>query len=60
MKATGTEYCAECERDFLEGEVVNYTWYENRCFCNDCKRVMNERVKESYLDWQLRKVVVNN
>ncbi|WP_313469513.1 hypothetical protein [Lysinibacillus sp.] len=56
MKTTTSKYCAECERGFVAGEVVHYTWYENRCFCDKCKQALNERVTPSYLDWQLRKV----
>ena len=56
MKDTISNYCGECERDFVAGEVVSYTWYENNCFCEECKEVMNKRVTQSYLDWQLRKV----
>lgn len=54
MKVTNISYCAECRRDFATGEVCYYTWYENTCFCDDCKQIMNSRVKESYLDWQKR------
>lgn len=57
MKETISKYCAECLRDFIAGEVVHYTWYENRCFCSDCKKIMNQRVTPSYLDWQSRKVI---
>lgn len=57
MKETTSKYCAKCLQDFIIGEVVHYTWYENRCFCNDCQQIMNTRVKASYLDWQTRKVV---
>lgn len=57
MKETNSKYCAECLRNFTTGEITHYTWYENRCFCDKCKQVMNTRVKPSYLDWQLRKVV---
>lgn len=56
MNETTSKYCAECLRDFVVNEVVHYTWYENRCFCNDCKEVMNERVTPLYLDWKQRKV----
>jgi len=56
MKDTISNYCGECERDFVAGEVVYYTWYENNFFCEKCKEVMNKRVTHSYLDWQLRKV----
>lgn len=56
MKETTSAYCAECGSDFISGEVVYYTWYENRCFCNDCKQIMNTRVTPSYLDWQEREV----
>lgn len=59
MKETSIKYCAECQRDFKVGEIVNFTWYENRCFCNECKKIMNKRVTPSYLDWQLRKVTNN-
>lgn len=51
MKETKVKYCAECEKDFIDSEVVFYTWYENRCFCDKCKQLMNERVTPSYLDW---------
>lgn len=56
MKTTTTSYCVECQRDFIEGEIVHHTWYENRCFCDKCKAVMNTRVTPSYLDWQEREV----
>lgn len=54
VKVTSISYCTECRRDFADGEVCHYTWYENNVFCDGCKEVMNERVKESYLDWQER------
>lgn len=47
-------YCAECNRDYAKNEIVYYTWYENSTFCSDCRDVMNTKVSESYLDWQLR------
>lgn len=56
MKKTTSKYCAECLRDFVASEVVHYTWYENGCFCEKCKKIMNTRVTPSYLDWQPRKV----
>lgn len=54
LKVTNISYCAECRRDFAKNELVYYTWYENDCFCDDCKQIMNGKVKESYLDWQKR------
>lgn len=54
VKSTNISYCAECHKDFSDNETCNYTWYENDVFCHDCKEIMNSRVKESYLDWQLR------
>lgn len=54
MKPTFISYCAECRKNFREGETCNYTWYENNVFCHDCKEIMNTRVTESYLEWQLR------
>lgn len=56
MKETTLKYCAECFCDFRTGETVHFTWFENRCFCGECKKIMNARVTPSYLDWQLRKV----
>ena len=56
MKTTSCDYCAVCLRDFSEGEVVSYTWFENRCFCDDCKLLMNSKVSPKYLDWQEREV----
>lgn len=54
VKPTFISYCAECQKDFREGETCHYTWYENTVFCHDCKEIMNNRVTESYLEWQLR------
>ena len=54
IKTTSISYCAECEKDFREGETCHFTWYENNVFCHDCKEIMNGRVTESYLEWQLR------
>ena len=54
MKETVEKYCKECLRDFTENEAVFYTWYENGCFCNECRDLMNTRVTPSYLDWQPR------
>lgn len=54
MKTIIKGYCAECRRDFTDGEVVNFTWYENAFFCDECKAVMNTRVTPSYLDWEQR------
>lgn len=54
VKPTFISYCAECKKDFREGETCHFTWYENNVFCHDCKEVMNNRVTESYLEWQLR------
>lgn len=54
VKITPIGSCAECQRDFFEGETCNFTWYENNVFCHECKVIMNSRVSESYLDWQLR------
>lgn len=56
MKETISRYCAECLRDFIIGEMVHYTWYENRCFCGTCQQLMNQRVNPSYLDWHPQKV----
>lgn len=56
MKKTTIEYCAECHRDFITGRIVHYTWFENNCFCDKCKQIMNTRVTPSYLEWQPRKV----
>lgn len=56
MKETTSKYCSECLCEFTSGAIVHYTWYENRCFCNECKQIMNIRVTPSYLDWQPRKV----
>ena len=60
MKETLVKNCAECSEDFQQGETVFYTWYENATFCNKCKQVMNRRVTESYLEWQIRNVVIPN
>lgn len=54
VKPTFISYCAECKKDFREGETCHFTWYENNVFCHDCKEIMNSRVTESYLEWQLR------
>lgn len=54
VKTTNKSYCAECQRDFDQNETCYFTWYENNVFCQDCKKIMNERVSEKYLDWQLR------
>lgn len=54
VKTTSISYCAECHKDFADNETCNYTWYENDCFCHDCKEIMNNRVNDKYLDWQLR------
>lgn len=54
MTETTISYCAECHKDFKDKDTCWYTWYENNVFCHDCKTIMNGRVKESYLDWQLR------
>lgn len=54
VKITRISCCAECGKSFSDNETCNYTWYENNVFCHDCKEVMNDRVQESYLDWQLR------
>lgn len=54
IKTTSISYCAECHKDFVDNETCNYTWYENDCFCHDCKEIMNNRVNDKYLDWQLR------
>lgn len=54
MKESGSKYCGECQIDFKAGEIVYYTWYENRSFCGNCKRLMNERVSAEYLDWEQR------
>lgn len=56
MKETESEYCAECDCKFSPGAIFHYTWYENRCFCDKCKQIMNTRVTPSYLDWQQRVV----
>ena len=56
LKEAAHEYCGECRKDFSPGEIVYYTWYENLTFCGKCKRIMNERVTPSYLDWQERVV----
>ena len=53
---TTAKYCGECLRDFIHGETIHYTWFENSFFCNKCKSVMNERCDSKYLDWKLRKV----
>lgn len=55
-KETSVSYCDECCRDFIMGEVVHFTWYENRFFCDECKQIMNKRVRETYLDWKIYKV----
>ncbi len=57
IKKTIVNYCGECLRDFNEGEIVYYTWYENDCFCDKCRDLMNTRVTPSYLDWQVRQYV---
>lgn len=54
VKPTFISCCAECNKDFREGETCYFTWYENNVFCHDCKEIMNGRVTESYLEWQLR------
>ena len=54
-KPTLVSYCSECQRDFAVNEIVHYTWYENRCFCDKCKTLMNARVNPSYLDWEYRR-----
>lgn len=54
VKPTFISCCAECKKDFREGETCHFTWYENNVFCHECKGIMNGRVTESYLDWQLR------
>ncbi len=48
--------CGECGINFVNGQMIYYTWYENRCFCDNCKNIINDRVSERYLDWQIRKV----
>lgn len=60
MKETVEKYCKECMRDFAENETVFYTWYENGCFCYECRDLMNTRVTPSYLDWQPRIVQQTN
>lgn len=54
VKVTSKNYCAECQKDFKPQEICYYTWYENDVFCHDCKVIMNQRVSENYLDWELR------
>lgn len=54
VKKTSIGSCAECQKDFSKGETCNFTWYENNVFCHDCKIIMNGKVSEGYLDWQLR------
>lgn len=54
VKISSKSYCAECQRDFNQSEPCFYTWYENNVFCYDCKIIMNQRVSEKYLDWELR------
>lgn len=49
-------FCSECDKNFSHGEKVYYTWYENRFFCDNCKDIMEDRVSEANLDWQVRKV----
>ena len=54
MKETVSQQCVECRKHFETGEIVNYTWYGNSCFCDKCKELMNKNVKESYFKWQQR------
>lgn len=54
VNTTSISYCAECRKNFADNETCHFTWYENACFCDDCKQIMNSKVKESYLDWQER------
>ena len=57
MKQITKGYCAECGKDFIENQIVHYTWYENRFFCDACKPIMDQRVTPSYLDWQQHQVI---
>lgn len=57
MTNTSAKYCAECLKDFSHNQKVYYTWYENRCFCKDCKMIMNTRVSSEYLDWETKVVI---
>lgn len=37
MKETKLTNCGECQKDFRPGEIVWFSWMENRCFCSPCQ-----------------------
>lgn len=64
MKYSLSTNCGQCHRDFVAGEVVNYTPLENRSFCDSCRNVIytnewerrvipteEERQEESAIVW---------
>lgn len=36
MKYSLSRLCGECERDFVEGQIVNFVAIENQSFCDSC------------------------
>lgn len=36
--------CVECGINFDNGQMVYYTCYKNRCFCDNCKNIISCRV----------------
>ena len=60
IKVTTKSYCGECQKDFSPNEPCFYTWFENDVFCYDCKKVINQRSNEKYLDWELRIFIRKN
>lgn len=51
---SAVSYCGECHKNFVENEIVFYTWFENNTFCFDCKTKITAKSNEEYLDWQKR------
>ena len=52
IKFSSSEYCGECEKDFEPGEIVYFTWFENRSFCVEC----HVKLKPQIADWEPRKI----
>lgn len=46
MKYSLSSYCGECKRDFVPGQIVNYTPLENRSFCSSCREKINTTLWE--------------
>ncbi|MET3657883.1 hypothetical protein [Sporosarcina psychrophila] len=51
MKKSLSKYCGECQKDFVPGEIVYFTWLENHSFCGNCKRKL-----VLINDWETRQI----